>query len=99
MGPEQTGTTGTAYEGHRDVVDVSWAIYKFFFLFYSGFFGTNIFRYLLLRTTMMLGHHHHHRCESLLAGWKDEGEGTRGKGDDDERWYVFLFCFLFLFTY
>jgi len=55
--------------------------------------------YLLLRTTTTQGHHHHHCCERLLAGWKDEGDGTRGKGDDDERWYVFLFCFLFLFTY
>ena len=69
------------------------------FLFYSGFFGTNIFRYLLLWMMMMQGHHHHHCCECLLAGWKDEGEGMRGKGEDDERWYVFLFCFLFLSTY
>src|SRR5882757_3165838 len=29
----------------------------------------------------------HDRCRCLLAGWKDEGEGIRGKGDDDERWY------------
>jgi len=32
VGPEQTGTMGMTYEGHRDVVDVSWAICKFFFL-------------------------------------------------------------------
>ena len=77
MGPEQTGMTGTTYEGHRDVVDISWAICKFFFLFYSSFFGTNIFRYLLLQMTTMQGHHHHH-CEHLLARWKDEGDGMMG---------------------
>ena len=55
--------------------------------------------YLLLWTMTTQGHHHHHCCERLLARWKDEGDGTRGKGDNSERWYVILFCFLFLFAY
>ena len=43
---------------------------------------------------MIQGHHHHHHCECLLTGWKDEGEGMRGKGDDNERWYVCFILFL-----